>query len=67
MKKSSKLLIGVVHLQALPGSPAWRGDLEALLRFAVKDALAYQKGAADALFIENFGDIPFTKGCVSSL
>ena len=64
MKKSSKLLIGVVHLQPLPGSPAWRGDLEALLRFAVKDALAYQKGAADALFIENFGDIPFTKGCV---
>ena len=60
----TKLLIGVVHLRPLPGSPQWRGDLEAILRAAVIDARAYARGGANALFIENFGDVPFTKGSV---
>ena len=61
----TKLLIGVVHLQPLPGSPGWRGNLESVIEFAVKDARAYERGGAHALFIENFGDIPFTKGSVA--
>jgi membrane complex biogenesis BtpA family protein len=61
---SRKLLIGVVHLRPLPGSPRWRGDIDSLIRFAVNDARAYARGGAQALFIENFGDVPFTKGSV---
>jgi membrane complex biogenesis BtpA family protein len=60
-----KILIGVVHLRPLPGSPRWRGDLEAVIDFAVNDARAYERGGAHALFIENFGDVPFTKGCIA--
>lgn len=60
-----KVLIGVVHLRPLPGSPRWRGDMESVIDFAVKDAHAYERGGADALFIENFGDLPFTKGAVA--
>jgi len=60
-----KLLIGVVHLKPLPGSPRWQGDLEAVIRSAVTDARAYERGGAHALFIENFGDVPFTKGSVA--
>ena len=60
-----KLLIGVVHLKPLPGSPRWKGDLEAVIRSAVTDARAYERGGAHALFIENFGDVPFTKGSVA--
>jgi membrane complex biogenesis BtpA family protein len=60
-----KVLIGVVHLRPLPGSPRWRGDLEAVIDFAVNDARAYERGGAHALFVENFGDVPFTKGCVA--
>ena len=56
-----KLLIGVVHLKPLPGSPRWGGDLEALIEFAVQDARSYVRGGAHALFLENFGDVPFTK------
>ena len=63
--KDRKTLIGVVHLRPLPGSPRWRGDLESVIEYAVKDARAYERGGAHALFIENFGDIPFTKGNVS--
>ena len=60
-----KLLIGVVHLQPLPGSPRWRGNIESLIEFAVNDARAYERGGAHAVFIENFGDVPFTKGHVA--
>jgi membrane complex biogenesis BtpA family protein len=58
------ILIGVVHLQPLPGSPRWRGNLSAIAKAAVADARAYERGGADALFIENFGDVPFTRGQV---
>jgi len=60
-----KLLIGAVHLRPLPGSPRWEGDLESVIDSAVRDARAYESGGAHALFIENFGDIPFTKGPVA--
>jgi membrane complex biogenesis BtpA family protein len=59
-----KLLLGVVHLGPLPGAPRWRGDLEAVIRLAVNDARSFERGGADALFIENFGDVPFTKTSV---
>jgi uncharacterized protein len=57
-------LIGVVHLLPLPGSPRWAGDLQAIWKRAVDDANAYRRGGAHALVIENFGDLPFTKGSV---
>jgi membrane complex biogenesis BtpA family protein len=60
----SKTLIGVVHLRPLPGSPRWAGDIKEVIKLAIQDARAYEKGGADALFIENFGDVPFTKSAV---
>ena len=62
----SKSLFGVVHLRPLPGSPRWGGDLNSLIRFAVADAVAYERGGAHAIFIENFGDVPFTKSSVGA-
>jgi membrane complex biogenesis BtpA family protein len=59
-----KIVIGVVHLKPLPGAPRWDGNLKALLDFAVTDARAYGKGGAHGVFIENFGDVPFTKSNV---
>jgi membrane complex biogenesis BtpA family protein len=56
-----KVLIGVVHLRPLPGSPRWKGMLNEVIRLAVEDARAYERGGVDGLFIENFGDVPFTK------
>ena len=62
--RAGKLLIGVVHLRPLPGSPRWTGTIQAVIEAAVADARAYEQGGAQALFIENFGDVPFTKGAV---
>ena len=56
-----KLLIGVVHLGPLPGSPRWKGNLERIIDFAVNDARQYERGGVHAVFVENFGDVPFTK------
>jgi membrane complex biogenesis BtpA family protein len=36
-----------------------------VVEFAVNDARAYERGGAHALFIENFGDVPFTKSNVA--
>ena len=65
LKGKRKLLVGVVHLRPLCGSPSWDGDFGKVLKLAVADAVAYERGGADAVIIENFGDIPFAKGSVS--
>jgi len=56
---SSPLLIGVVHLAALPGAPRFGGDFEAVLEAARADARALHEGGCDALIVENFGYVPF--------
>jgi len=48
----SKLLIGVVHLKPLPGSPRFAGNLESIIDFAVADARAYERGGVDAIIAE---------------
>ena len=57
---TTRAVIGMVHLRALPGSPRWDGDMPALLRAALDDARALAEGGADALLVENHGDVPFT-------
>ena len=59
-----KLVIGVVHLQPLPGSPRWGRSLKAVIDHALADARAYQRGGVDAVIVENFGDAPFTRASV---
>ncbi len=59
-----KLLIAVIHLRPLPGSPRWGGDFQAVVDAARADAEAYREGGADAVIVENFGDAPFTRGAV---
>lgn len=77
-KRSKRLqLIGVVHAQALPGSPGFaaleasatregRTALEHLQSLAASDARALVAGGCDALIVENFGDAPFFKDAVPS-
>ncbi|MBA2668546.1 MAG: BtpA/SgcQ family protein [Trueperaceae bacterium] len=58
----SKAVIGVIHAQALPGAPGYRGaPLDALVDFVVAEAERYARGGVDGLILENHGDIPFSK------
>ncbi len=61
---SKKLLLGMVHLPPLPGSPGV-GDqspqqvLPKALEVALQDAQTLIEGGMDGFFIENFNDHPF--------
>ena len=52
-------MIGMVHLDPLPGSPKFDGDREAVLTAARRDARRLEAGGVDAVMVENFGDAPF--------
>ena len=46
-----KGLIGVVHLQPLPGSPRYHRSMREICAAAVVDAQAYEEGGAQGLMI----------------
>ncbi|MBL9152090.1 MAG: BtpA/SgcQ family protein [Verrucomicrobiales bacterium] len=64
MRLERPCLIGVIHLNPLPGSPGWGGDFDSVLRAAVDDARAYRSAGFRAVVVENFGDTPFYPGTV---
>lgn len=55
-----KVLLGMVHLLPLPGSPRYQGSIQAILDRAVTDAQAIATGGMDGCLVENSGDVPFT-------
>ena len=58
-KSVSKPVVGMLHLPALPGSPAFGGELEAIRVGLWRDAEALVDAGVDGLMLENFGDRPF--------
>jgi len=60
----NRALIGVVHLQALPGTPANKLDLAAIKSIAVDEAGIYQEAGFHGIMIENTHDRPYLKGSV---
>jgi uncharacterized protein len=59
--KSAKhpVVIGMLHVPALPGSPLCAGTLEQVREVVLGDARRLVEAGVDALMLENFGDIPF--------
>lgn len=62
--RSRKIVIGMIHLRALPGTPRYAGNPVEILETALRDADALASGGVDGLMIENFGDAPFYPGRV---
>ncbi|MCA1789526.1 MAG: BtpA/SgcQ family protein, partial [Thioalkalivibrio sp.] len=60
----SPVLIGMVHLPALPGAPRWAGTVEDVLDRAVADAAALAKAGFHGVIVENYMDAPFHPGTV---
>tara|TARA_B100000941_G_C28491648_1_gene548289 strand:- start:10 stop:816 length:807 start_codon:yes stop_codon:yes gene_type:complete len=65
LRWQEKPLIGVVHLKPLPGAPRFQGSMSEVCTAAVADARAYEEGGAQAVMIENFGDLPFGRRSVA--
>lgn len=59
-------MIGVVHVQPLPGSDGWKGQMDQVLAEAIFDAHAYKEQGVDALIVENMHDVPYLRGRVEA-
>ena len=57
-----KPIIGVIHLQALPGAPRYSGrSMRDIYAAAVSDAKILSAGGIDGIIIENASDMPFRR------
>ncbi|HEY2954555.1 MAG TPA: BtpA/SgcQ family protein [Candidatus Eisenbacteria bacterium] len=54
-----RALIGMLHLGALPGSPAQRAGVDELIRCALAEARVYRAAGFHGLVIENMHDRPY--------
>jgi membrane complex biogenesis BtpA family protein len=62
--KNPKPVVGVIHVGALPGTPASSLGVEALTELAVREAALYRDGGVDGLMVENMHDVPYLRGGV---
>jgi len=70
MKKLNKVfgitkpIIGMVHVNALPGTPNYKGNIKNIIARAVQEAIIYKNSGIDAIAIENMHDVPYLKNTV---
>ena len=49
----NKAVVGMIHVDALPGTPKYKGAVESIINKAVKEAMIYKNCGVDAIAIEN--------------
>jgi len=59
-----RALVGMLHVGALPGTPAARHSIEELIERTVAEARVYREAGFNALALENMHDRPYLKGAV---
>jgi membrane complex biogenesis BtpA family protein len=59
-----QVIVGMVHLKALPGTPNYKNNDPEIIEAALKEAQLYKKAGIDALAIENMHDVPYIKNNV---
>ncbi len=57
-----KPIVGMIHVQALPGTPRHRLPLTTIIDQAVAEADTYRRAGLNAIAIENMHDVPYLKG-----
>jgi len=62
--KQPKPIIGMIHVAALPGTPAHGLSVSEIVKLAVKEARLYKTSGVDGLAIENMHDLPYMRGHV---
>ncbi len=56
-----KPVIGMIHVDALPGTPEYKGSIKAIIEKALKEAETYANAGIKVLMIENMHDVPYLK------
>jgi len=57
--KKEKVIIGMVHIQALPGTPRHSKSMKEIISKAVEEAKLFENAGFDAVLLENMHDIPY--------
>jgi uncharacterized protein len=60
----AKPVIGMIHVGALPGTPAHSQSIAELVALAEHEARLYRDGGVDGIGIENMHDTPYLRGAV---
>lgn len=60
--RTRKQLIGMVHLQALPGTPRASLSPAEIVAVAVQEAEIYRDAGIGTVMVENMHDVPYRKG-----
>jgi len=61
---SKKIIIGMIHVPALPGAPNNKLSPKQIIQTVIDEAKLYKELGIDALMIENMHDVPYLKGSV---
>jgi uncharacterized protein len=62
LKKDKRcIIIGMVHLLPLPGTPNYDGSIDKIYATALGEAKIYAEAGIDAILIENMHDVPYLK------
>ncbi len=56
---NSKLVIGMIHLDALPGTPKYSGNVNKIIENAIAEAELYKNAGLKGIMIENMHDVPY--------
>ncbi len=57
-----KPIIGVIHLDPLPGAPRYAGeDVDDIYAACARDATRFAEGGVDGIIVENYFDLPFAR------
>lgn len=62
--QSTRALIGMIHLGALPGTPSAHEPIDVIVERAVHEANVYREAGFTAVAIENMHDRPYLSGAV---
>ncbi len=62
--KTKKPIIGMVHVNALPGTPKHHMSVNQIIDHAVNEAIIYKKAGIHSIMIENMHDVPYLKNGV---
>ena len=56
-----KPVVGMIHTEALPGTPNYKGSVKAVIDKAKKEAIVYKNTGIEVVMVENMHDVPYLK------
>jgi membrane complex biogenesis BtpA family protein len=55
----NKVIIGMIHLDALPGTPLYKGSFADIIKNAMDECELYLSCGVDSIMLENMHDVPY--------